>query len=651
MAPKKIKSSSTLFPPAESAAAPAAAATSDMMEAAAEPCEGGVSEGHEDTVAAEPGDDASAQPVIVEGKHEDVKVAGGGTIPRQLESMQSAFKMCVPKKPTAAAAGDGAAGDGATFYAILPVNVPRTESDFGEKDFMYLTPYLAQPVAPGRAAAPHEYARSSKKSKEVLMAFNKSGLPLTAWGDSSHSEIRFWGFEKKGFNRGNRLDDMTWTYGGGHNMAMAVNQKDLVPREGDGCIPFFYYAPMPDTDAMLAFDVVKVTLMPKNDEMLRKEHKTCFGLKTVTPTVRTLASLLSHLRQTMHKSKEDAEADMLRLLRGEGKYKDTKKGSNGGLLPYAHQIDAMPPMEDRENYAMAEVTSCSFLQENLGGDTTFMYDADSSVVRMCIKPTGCHPYMIDMPRAAVLKNANAKDIHSACGLYTLAANCPGALSAFVTHNRFWSNKLWDPDCGYGDATAFRGAPVIDASKLLAPLARDAYYLSNPAVTGQGNKARVMVDLGFKMLHEPDAPAAGDAAAAADDDDAAADAGGGGETETCGVYAEVAVLPRKIAGPSPPASAYRIASDMRISPHGAASLDVAHVMTVYLKTSTGRKNILNLDYNGARDVGCATVVTGRKHGWSNAMPSAIDDGDDDDEDAASPGAASAKRAKVAMDSVA
>lgn len=285
------------------------------------------------------------------------------------------------------------------------------------------------------------------------------------------------------------------------------------------------------------------------------------------------------------------------------------------------------------------------VQENLGGDTTFMYDADSTVVRMCVKPTGCHPYMIDMPRAAVLKNANAKDIHSACGLYTLASHCSGALCCFVTHNRFWSNKLWDPDCGYGDATAFRGAPVIDASKLLAPLARDEYYLSDPPVTGQGNKARVTVDLCFKMPYDTADDAAPDAADAAADDDAAADGAG----EMCSVHAEVAILPRKIAGPSPPHSAYRIASDMRISPHGAASLDVAHVMTVFLKTSTGRKNILNIDYNGARDVGCATVVTGRKHGWSNAMPSAIDDGDDD-EDATSP-VASAKRAKVAMDSVA
>lgn len=641
MAPKKIKSSSassTLFPPAaDPVSAAAASDTEDATSVAVKPC--GEDGGGEDTAMMEGG--AATPPVILEGKHEDIKVAGGGTVPRQLESMQSALKMCAPKKPAAGVAGDGASGDGATFYAVLPVNVPRTESDFGEKDFMYLTPYLVQPVAPGRASAPHEYGRSSKKSKEVLAAFNKSGQPLTAWADSSYSNMRFWGFEKKGFNRGNRIDDMTWTYGGGHGMRMCINQKDLMAREEDGCVPFFQYNKAPDAEAMLAFDLVKVTLMPKNDEMLRKEQKTCFGLKTITPTVRTLSSVLPHLMHSMPKSKEDAEADMLKLLRGEDQYKDTKKGSNG-LLPYAHQVDAMPPMDDRENYAMSEVTSCSFLQENLGSDTTFMYELDSSVVRMCVKPTGCHPYMIDMPRAAVLKNANANDIHSACGLYTLAANCPGALCAFVTHNRFWTNKLWDPDCGYGDATAFRGAPIIDVSKLLAPLARDSYYLSNPATTGQGKKARVVADLGFKMLHEP-APAGGDVAAG--DDDATPDAG---ETETCGVYAEVAVLPRRIAGPSQSASAYRIASDMRISPHDAVSLDVAHVMTVYLKTSSGRKNILNLDYNGARDVGCATVVTGKKHGWSNAMPSAIDD--DDDEDATSP-VASAKRAKIAMDSVA
>ena len=113
----------------------------------------------------------------------------------------------------------------------------------------------------------------------------------------------------------------------------------------------------------------------------------------------------------------------------------------------------MPPKEDRENYAASEVVCCAFLEDKLGPETTFMYDDSSTVVRMCVKPTGCQPYTVDMPRAGVLKNANATDVHSACGLYTLASHSPGGLCAFVMHKSFWGNSLWDPACGFGEVSA------------------------------------------------------------------------------------------------------------------------------------------------------------------------------------------------------
>ena len=111
----------------------------------------------------------------------------------------------------------------------------------------------------------------------------------------------------------------------------------------------------------------------------------------------------------------------------------------------------MPPKEDKENYTGSEVTTCSFLEENLGRGVTFMYDdPDSLTIRMCAKSTGNATYFVDMPRHVFLKNANAVDLHTACGLYTLAAHCPGALYAFVMHCRFWASNLWDPSCLYGE---------------------------------------------------------------------------------------------------------------------------------------------------------------------------------------------------------
>lgn len=452
------------------------------------------------------------------------------TIPSVFEGIHSAFKMCVPTRTSLVV--DTMSKQGASFYAVFPTNIPRVESDFNNNDYLYTSPYMVQPIAPGIATAPYEYARGSKKTKEQLFTFNKSGQPLTAWADSSQSNMRFWGYEKKGYNRGNRVENLTWTYGGGHCMDMTVNLKDIQPQESDGNVPFFHYGPTPDAETMMSFDLVRVMIMPRNDEALRKDRKTCFTLKGVASTTRSLASVLPHLRSSMHKSKEDAEAEAAKIIRGEDPYRDSKNE----LLPYAHQIKCMPPKDDKENYTAAEVTSCAFLQENVGPDTTFMYDDHSKVIRMCIKPTGCSPFMVDMPVCAVLKNANAKKIHDACGLYTLAANCPGALCAFVYHDVFWGKKLWDEDCGYGDPTPFRGTPIIDASKLLTPLCHDEFYLLNPVVTGEGNKSRLEVDLGFKMQYNPSLESGDKGGDMMDDDDTIG--AGGQQMIMCPVHAEV-----------------------------------------------------------------------------------------------------------------
>lgn len=451
------------------------------------------------------------------------------TIPKNMEEIHSAFKMCVPTRTPLVI--DTMSKQGATFYAVFPNNIPRTEEDFNSNDFLYVSPYIVQPIAPGIATAPYEYARGSKKTKEQLFTFNKSGQPLTAWADSSQSSMRFWGYEKKGFNRGNRVESLTWTYGGGHCMDMTVNLKDIVPQESDGNVPFFHYTPTPDAETMMSFDLVRVMIMPRNDEALKKDRKTCFTLKGVASTTRSLASVLPHLRSTMHKSKEDAEAEATKIIRGEDPCRDSKNE----LFPYAHQIRCMPSKDDKENYSTAEVTSCAFLQENLGPDLTFKYADNSKVIRMCVKPTGCSPFMVDMPVCAVLKNANAQKIHDACGLYTLAANCPGALCAFVYHDMFWGKRLWDEDCGYGDPTPFRGTPIIDASKILTPLCHDEFYLLNPVVTGEGNKSRIEVDLGFKMQYTPPSSVVDNSG---DMDEDTVGVGGASQGIMCPVHAEV-----------------------------------------------------------------------------------------------------------------
>lgn len=277
-----------------------------------------------------------------------------------------------------------------------------------------------------------------------------------------------------------------------------------------------------------------------------------------------------------------------------------------------------------------------------------MYEEHSSVIRMCTKPTGGNPISIEIPRHAFLKNANARDIHTAAGFYTLAASCPGALAVFTMHSRFWGNMLWDQESGYGEPTPYRGAPIVDVSVLLTPLTRSELYLSMTPV-GQGKKARVAVPLGFKV-----AKPVGDGAGGSNDDDED-DGVVATEIAFLPAMAEIAIMPRKITTCGDEVSPYSISTDMRLSIHGAVPMDLAHVMTVYVEDSSEgvpvkRYNLMNLDYNAARDVGGTPVVAGKKHAWSSAMPSAIDDIDDEDEDGGADKRES-KRMKAAMDSVA
>ena len=418
-------------------------------------------------------------------------------------------------------------------------------------------------------------------------------------------------------------------------MSFCLSLKDMQPTEYDGSIPMYMDKKIPtDTDILMQpFDIVRITLMPKNEDGLKKPRKSCFTFKSMGPTMRTMSSILPLLKETMHKSKQDAEEDSLMLIRGEGKY------SPG--LPYAHQVDCMPPKEDKENYAASEITTCSFLEHNIGSEVTFMYDdTESLTIRMCIKPTtGNTPYSVDMPRHVFLKNANAKDLHTACGFYTLAAHCPNALYAFVMHGRFWGRDLWDPSCLYGEATPFRGVPIVDISKLLSPLVRSDFYVS-ANVDGEGKKAKISIPLGFKM------PYSGGNTADEDDDDTALPL----STSMCAVHAQVAIAPRKITeavvGVVNP---YSISTDMRLSPHGCVPMELGYVMTIYLATDAGKHNILNLDYNGARDVGCTpAIVAGKRHAWSSAVPCVIDDEEVDEVDS---GEADQKRAKKAMDACA
>lgn len=559
---------------------------------------------------------------------------------------------------------------GATFEVILPMDIPKSEEDFRGLDYSFLPMYVVQPVAPGRATAPYEFARGSKKTKDQLQELNKKGLPLTDWSSSKQNEIRFWTCEKKGYNRGNRNEAVTWTYGGGDVLKMSMESKDIAPfvnDQGDERASLFYLdAKLPGPDDLKAFDVVRVTLMPKTQDSIKKganDKKTCFALKSVgsCPGNKSIASVLHHLTKTMPKSLDAAQ-------------ERAKKIVSEGTLPYAHQVDCTPPKDDRDNHKESTIGTTAFLVSNIGSSSTFLYNQTSKVVRIYTKPNkggtfSSDEMCVEVPVHSLLKNANARDIKSAIGLYVLAA-ASGGLHCFTMHNSYWSKNLWDAESGFEDPTPFRGSLIIDASKLFASVC-----MQQERLIISSSSAQEVVTATKKVLHL-DASFFPDMKIMVDPNDDGDDADVGAEDEMevsaankmeeCNIQAEVGLLPRVIksaSSESAPSSSNRFSYDMRLAPHGSIHMDSAYVVTFYvMMKSSGvekRRNIYNLNYNAVYNIvssaaaGPGSLSSGacKRHTWSHAIPSVLDDDDEELDQGVELDGGQAKRIKLAMDSVA
>lgn len=558
---------------------------------------------------------------------------------------------------------------GAIFDVIMPEDVPRTVEDFNGRDFTYLNMYMVQPVSPGRASAPYEFARGSKKTKDQLLTINKAGLPLTDWANSNQTEIRFWSCEKKGFNRGNRNESLTWTYGGGDVLKMSIETKDIEPFTNDAGIqspPTFYLdGKVPDQYDMKAFDIVRVTLMPKTQDSVKNESKkTCFVVKSVgtSPNSKSLASVLFHLTKTMPKSLDEAQAR-------------AKKIVSESKLHYAHQLDCMAPKEDRDNFKDATIGTTAFLVSNIGPKSTFVYNDMSKVVRIYIKPRvntqdGCSDICVDIPVHALMKNANARTIESAIGLYVLVA-ASGGLHCFTMHNNYWDKTLWDPNSGFNEPTPFRGALIIDASKLFAHVSMSEASLFAGCFRNSGKnsdkKGSKKIMLGTNFF--PDMKILVDTCETNDSMDLDEN------SVELNIEAEVSMYPRIVKSEhvksehdnQDDGNLSKFSHDMRLSPYQSIGMDSAYVATFFVTLPVvggnpeTRKNIMNITYNAVYNIssnscggggGGGGSAGGRKHVWSSAVPSALDDDDEDGNNGSSSSSdvSDRKRMKIACDSV-
>lgn len=320
------------------------------------------------------------------------------------------------------------------------------------------------------------------------------------------------------------------------------------------------------------------------------------------------------------------------------------------------------------DFSNCEARSVAFLETNIGGQTTFIYqssqdnpvDGGGDMVRMCIKginssSSSMAMYHVDMPVHQVLRYTNANKLDDAIGMLTIAASA-GALSAFVMHNQYWGTQTTSVSC-LGGNTPFRGVPIIDVGKLVVPIA-DSHYLGCKRywnVVGTGRKAKVScIDMGFKVFITPSSSVADkeDGEGKGDSkDEVLSSATDTAAMVAMNVYADVSLKPRSVKclaeGTQYNASK---AFEFRLAPHGHMDMDTAHVLSLFVKEGEkfmgdkikeeNHRIIMNLDFNASHEIGglfggdgnaMGGGAAGTKHRWCSVMPSAIDESSSEGED--------------------
>lgn len=584
---------------------------------------------------------------MAESKSTDSKCELDPAVQEKLEVLHENFKLASKLGYTSGIAGamDGLGSSssnkyqGATFLAIVATKPMESPSDFGDREFASIDVCVLWPLSDGVATAPYQYKRGSKLDPKTLQAMNKTGQPLTMWADTNNSIMRFHTWTKSGFNRGPR-DPLSWEFSGdGATLTMFVEPKDLeetVAQDSGKTMPIpFYMDGKKPANPIMDMDLVRICLMPKSKEALNKPKKTCFAFKGIGPCTRTPASYLPRLKSILPKTLAEATE------RAEKTIRDSK-------VQWAHQLSMSSAGSDGD-FSSCEARTVTFLESNIGGQTTFMYESlvstgisstttggsPGSMVRMCIKSSnGFSTYHVDMPEHNVLRYTNSNTLDDAVGFLTLAASA-NALHMVVMHNTYWGTQTTTMSPLAGQ-TPFRGVPIIDAAKLLAPIINES-FLSKAVADSyildekSERKAKVKgVDMGFKVFISPSSMSL---------DSTQQAEGDGEEMVACKVWADIALNTRCVQAASQkvtPASAK--SHDLRLAPHGSLDMDKAHILCLYCcdkEVCTDPKSfkvIMNLDFNASPEVGFVgggNTLAGKKHAWNSAIPSAIDESSEDE----------------------
>lgn len=424
-----------------------------------------------------------------------------------------------------------------------------------------------------------------------------------------------------GFNRGARNEKLTWEYGGGDTFTFWIEPKDFEEAEENKPMGFYMDGKKPSVP-IKDMELVRICVMPKSNEALSKAKRTCFAFKGLGPCTRTLVSYLPILQKTMPKTLTEA-------------IEKAQKTMREGKVEWAHHLSMISGTVG--DFSNCDPRTVSFLETKVDGQSTFIYQTPTAsegndMVRMCIKASNNSgvKYHIDMPVHNVLRYTNANTLEDAVGLLNLAASAD-ALNVFVMHNPYWENVTTSVS-SLGGKTAFRGVPIIDQAKLVAPIMSETFLSKKYEVVGEGRKAKVVgIHMGFKVFVSEGGE---------DDEEMTGVMGNGASTMVPkDMYVDISLNTRSVQQQRRGllCKDAKKAYEFRLAPHGHMDMETCHVMSFYIKESEDKnRTIMNLDFNASHEIvgGSCDMggrESGKKHTWHTAVPSAIDEDDEEEEE--------------------
>lgn len=319
---------------------------------------------------------------------------------------------------------------GASFIMMNAKAIPCTPAGFEGGRDVYVGNFAVVGVhAEGLARAPFKYNDKSKTKKETK--------PLTAM--AADGGMQFWSYVKKGSDKGDRMEDLTWSIRPGSTFKFFFR--------GEDCGKVFPIG----LESIPAHTLCEVVLVPKSSEPCAEGWG--FNVRTVRPSTLSLYSYIDNLSS----------------------FSPTREEARRAMLIMADQQQPIRRIIDNESPCFSPVyVSVSAYTQHV---------PESSLVKIWKlvenDPSSC----VDMDESTLLKYTNSTTVEAAMRLLEIAIAC-SALRILVFTSEFRAKTAGLAECF--------GVPVIDTEKLFACVSSDVTDNGVDGVDGGSDYASFLV---------------------------------------------------------------------------------------------------------------------------------------------------------------